>query len=375
MKKIFFMLLGVALLSSCCNCNCHQSQAEQEPGLKDFTGKYFFLGTALNTDHIIGADIEGVQTTVKHFAAISPENCLKPEEVHPEEGRYEWTIPDAYVEFGQKHGMFIHGHTLVWHSQCPDWFFFDQNGDTASYDLLKQRLEDHIATIVGRYKGKIHSWDVINESVIEGGLQRQSKWYKILGDDLYEIAFAAAAKADPDAELYLNDYNMTDPGRRERYVEIIKRLQSKGIKIDGMGLQGHWHLTRPELSEIQKSIDMFAELGLKVSISELDMSILPRRQQQITAAVDHNENFEQSLDPYKGNFPQEPLHDWNYRMQEFFQLFKDNADKIERVTVWGVTDQDSWLNNWPIQGRYDYATLITRNHRIKPVDYWIMKNY
>lgn len=375
MKKVFLMVLGAALLSSCCQNKCQCQSDNDEPGIKDYTGKYFYLGTALNTDHIIGADKEGVKTTVKHFAAISPENCLKPEEVHPFENVYEWTIPDAYVEFGQKNNMFVHGHTLVWHSQCPDWFFFDEKGDTASYDLLKQRLEDHIATIVGHYKGKIHSWDVINESVIEGGIQRQSMWYKILGDDLYKIAFSAAAKADPDAELYLNDYNMTDPGRRERYVEIIKRLQSKGIKIDGMGLQGHWGLERPAISEIQKSIDMFAEIGVKVSISELDMSILPRRQRQITAAVDHTENFEQSLDPYKGNFPQEPLHDWNYRMQQFFQLFKDNADKIERVTVWGVCDNDSWLNNWPIVGRYDYGTLITRDHRIKPVDFWIMKNY
>ncbi|MDO4197257.1 MAG: endo-1,4-beta-xylanase, partial [Prevotellaceae bacterium] len=146
MKKIPFLLLGAAaLLSSCCNCKCDQDAA-QEPGLKEFTGKYFYLGTALNTDHIIGADVEGVATTVKHFAAISPENCLKPEEVHPFENIYEWTIPDAYVEFGQKNNMFIHGHTLVWHSQCPDWFFFDEKGDTASYDLLKQRLETHIAT-------------------------------------------------------------------------------------------------------------------------------------------------------------------------------------------------------------------------------------
>ena len=189
MKKLFYMLFGAALLSSCCQNKCCQNEAAQEPGLKEYTNKYFYLGTALNTDHIIGADIEGVKTTEKHFAAISPENCLKPEEVHPFEGVYEWTIPDAYVEFGQRNNMFIHGHTLVWHSQCPDWFFFDEKGDTASYDLLKQRLEEHITTIVGHYKGKIHSWDVINESVIEGGLQRQSMWYKILGDDLYEITF------------------------------------------------------------------------------------------------------------------------------------------------------------------------------------------
>ena len=373
MKKIFFLLMGAALMSSCCNCG--KEQKSETPGLKEYTNKYFYLGTALNTDHIIGADVEGVQTTEKHFAAISPENCLKPEEIHPFESVYEWTIADAYVDFGVRNNMFIHGHTLVWHSQCPDWFFYDEKGDTASYDLLKQRLEDHITTIVGHYKGKINSWDVINESVIEGGLQRQSMWYKILGDDLYEIAFSAAAKADPDVELYLNDYGMTNPGRRERYVEIIKRLQQKGIKIDGMGLQGHWGLESPSIEEIQTSIDMFANLGIKVSITELDMSILPRRQRGITAAVDLNFQYEQSLDPYKGNFPQEPLHDWNYRMQQFFQLFKDNAEKIERVTVWGVCDQDSWLNNWPIVGRYDYATLITRNHRIKPVDFWIMKNY
>jgi len=372
MKKALIILGSALLLAGCCNCNCNK--ASDEKGLKEYTKPYFVLGAAINTDHIIGADIEGVQTLETNFSSISPENCLKPEEVHPAPGVYEWTIPDAYVELGLRNNMYIHGHTLVWHSQCPDWFFYDENGEFVSYDVLKERLEEHIATIVGRYKGKINSWDVINESVLDDGTMRPSKWYQILGDDLFEISFAAAAKADPSAQLYLNDYGMNNPGRRAKYVEIIKRLQSKGIKIDGMGLQGHWGLTYPSREEIQTTIDMFKELGVKVSISELDMSILPRRAFN-TAAVELNFAYEQSLDPYKGNFPQEPLHDWNYRMQEFFEIFKANADVIERVTVWGVCDQDSWLNNWPIQGRYDYATLFTRNHRIKPVDFWIMKNY
>ncbi len=366
-------MAGAALLSGCCNCSS-QKAAEEAVGMKDYTANYFVLGAAINTDQIIGADVEGVDAIKLHFSSISPENCLKPEEVHPSEDVYEWTIQDEYVDFGLRNNMYIHGHTLVWHSQTPDWFFFDENGNLASYELAKSRMEEHIATVVGRYKGKIDSWDVINESVLEGGVMRPSYWYQILGDDMYEIAFAAAAKADPDAKLYLNDYGMTDPGRRDKYVEIVKRLQSKGIKIDGMGLQGHWGMTSPSIDEIQKTIDMFAELGLKVSISELDMTILPRPQGN-SAAVDLNYGYDNSFDPYKGNFPQEPLHDWNYRMQQFFQLFKDNADKIERVTVWGVSDADSWLNNWPIQGRYDYATLLTRQHRIKPVGFWISKNY
>ena len=366
-------MLGAAALCGCAGNNCCSNMSEAKMGLKDAIKDNFVIGTAVCNDFIIGADPRGTEACLQHFNSLSPENCLKAEEVHPADGVYEFTIPDEYVEFGMKNNMFIHGHALVWHSQCPDWFFENADGSTVSYDVLKARLEEHIATVMGRYKGKIKSWDVINESVLESGEMRPSKWYQILGDDLVEIAFEAAAKADPDCQLYLNDYNMTNPGKRAKYVEIIKRLQSKGIKIDGMGLQGHWGLTSPSLESIQETIDMFANLGVKVSITELDMSILPSVTN--TAAVEQNFGYQKSLDPWDGKFPQEEMHDWNYRMQQFFQIFKDNASKIERVTVWGLTDDCSWRNYWPVVGRKDYATLLTRDYQIKPVDFWIMKNF
>lgn len=354
----------LALLASC---------APKDPGLKDATKGFFYMGTAMNANHITGSDINGQNTVIKHFNAITPENCMKMEEIHPANGRYEFTIPDMFVEFGLKNKMFIHGHTLLWHSQCPAWFFLNEDGTQVSADELRNRIKEHVTTIVTRYKGKIDSWDVVNECVLDNGEMRPSKFYEILGEEFIEIAFQAAAEADPNCTLYLNDYNMTAPGKRDTYVRIIKNLQAKGIKIDGMGLQGHWGMTSPSLEAIQTSIDAFHNLGVKVSITELDMSILPRRVS--TAAVEQNIEFSQELDPYKGNYPQELLHDWNYRMQQFFELFKVNADKLERVTVWGVSDNDTWHNNWPIEGRIDYSTLIDRNYQMKVVGHWLMQNY
>ena len=372
MKRTVTVLAMAAALACCFSCSAPKEKAE--PGLKDATKGYFYMGTALNGNHVIQSNPEATKAILQHFNAISPENCMKCIEIHPYKDVYEFTLPDAYVEFGLEHNMFIHGHTLIWHSQLAPWFCSNEDGSDVSPEELERRIVDHVTTIVSRYKGKIDSWDVVNECVLDNGEMRPTKFYQILGDRFIEIAFKAAAAADPDCELYLNDYNMTSHPKREKYVEIIKRLQAEGIKIDGMGLQGHWGLTSPSLDEIQKSIDMFADLGLKVSITELDMSILPGR--MATAAVEQNwGSSNRSVDPYDGNFPQENVHDWNYRMQQFFQLFKDNAEKLERVTVWGVSDNDTWRNYIPITGRKDYATLLDRNYQIKPVDFWIMKNY
>ena len=372
-KSLLLPVLALASMSALVSCTGNKPVAE-EPALKSVFPDYT-VGVALNVRQAAGQDKLADSLVTRHFNSIVPENCMKHEEIHPAKDTYNFEDADQFVQYGVDRGMQIIGHCLVWHSQCAPWFGVDKDEKPVSAEVLKQRLKDHITTIVSRYRNRVDGWDVVNEMVEDDGSYRNSFFYQILGAEYIPLAFQYAHEADPNAELYLNDYAMASPGRRERYVEIIKRLQSKGIKIDGMGLQGHWGLEYPTLDEIQTSIDMFAELGIKVSITELDMSILPRRQQGITAAVDLNFQYEQSLDPYKGNFPQEPLHDWNYRMQQFFELFKKNADKLERVTVWGVCDQDSWLNNWPIVGRYDYATLITRNHRIKPVDFWIMKNY
>ena len=228
MKKILiFAALG--LITAC--------TAPEEKGAKDVFAEHFYLGTALNEAQITGLDTKGVETIKKHFNSIVAENCMKSEEIHPEEGVYDFTLADKFVEFGEANDMFIIGHCLVWHSQLAKWFPYDDEGNFVTPDVLKERMKEHITTIVTRYKGRIHGWDVVNEAILEDGSYRKSPFYQILGEEFIPLAFQYAHEADPDAELYLNDYGMNNPGRRDTYVKIANELKARGLRIDGIGMR------------------------------------------------------------------------------------------------------------------------------------------
>lgn len=368
MKKLpVFQFLAISLLIATTLPACNSARVEKEKTLKDALEGKFYIGTAVNPSHILGRDTLSLNIITKHFNSIVAENCMKAERIHPEEGKFNFDLPDRFIEFGEQNNMHIVGHTLIWHSQAPKWFFVDDEGNEVSREVLIERMRHHISNVVGRYKGRVHGWDVVNEAIVEDGSYRKSKFYEIIGEEYVELAFQFAAEADPDAELYYNDYGMGNPGRRKGVVEMVKKLQSKGIKIDGIGMQGHLNLESLNLEEFEKSIIAFSELGLPVMITEFDLTILPFPTGETTADVGLRAEYEARMNPYADGFTEEALAEWNEACTNVFRLFLKHQDKISRVTAWGVTDNHSWKNNWPIRGRNDYPLLFDRDYQPKPV--------
>jgi endo-1,4-beta-xylanase len=320
------------------------AQAQTPVTLKDAFQGIFRVGAAVNQRQFSGQDARGGAIIQAQFNTISPENVLKWESVHPRADGYAFEGPDQYVAFGEKNGMFVIGHTLVWHSQTPKWVFegVDREG------LLK-RMREHIMTVVGRYKGRIGGWDVVNEALNEDGTMRQSPWMKIIGDDYLAKAFEYAHEADPKAELYYNDYSLERPDKRNGAVELIKKLQASGAKVAAVGLQGHDKMDFPSIEEQEATIAAFEKLGIKVNITELDIDVLPAK-----------------VDPYKDGLPETVQQALAQRYADLFGVFLKHRGTISRITFWGVTDGDSWLNNWPVRGRTSYPLLFDRNGQRKP---------
>ena len=262
--------------------------------------------------------------------------------------------------------MFIVGHNLVWHSQIPAWVFRDDKGNFVDRETLLKRMHDHIQTVVGRYKGRIQSWDVVNEALNEDGTLRQSLWLKIIGEDYIEKAFEYAHEADPQAQLTYNDYSLENRAKRKGALALIAKLKAQGIPVTSVGLQGHNSLEWPSVKEEDATLSAFARLGVKVVISELDIDVLPRAAQQQSADVSLNVEQDPKLNPYAGGLPQSMQRKLARRYADLFRVYLKHRDVITRVTFWGVTDGDSWRNDWPVKGRTSYPLLFDRNGQPKP---------
>jgi len=339
--------------------------ANAQPALKDVFKDDFLIGAALNPRQFAGVTNAEVQIIEKHFNTITPENALKWGFIHPRPDQYAFTQADRFVEFGQKQGMFIIGHTLIWHSQTPRWVYQDQDGKPLSREALLERMREHIHTVVGRYKGKIRGWDVVNEALNEDGTLRQSPWLKYVGEDYLVKAFQFAREADPDAELYYNDYSLEEGRKREGALNLVKKLQAAGIKLTGVGLQGHYSLEHPSAQQIQETIEAFSRLGLKVMITELDVDVLPAPNGFGGADVSMNFAADPKLNPYTNGLPAGIEQRLARRYAELFHLFLTERS-VARVTFWGVSDRSSWLNNFPIRGRTNYPLLFDRTGQPKP---------
>ncbi|MBS4812129.1 MAG: endo-1,4-beta-xylanase [Bacteroides sp.] len=360
-KHIASALLIAAFVAACGN---QKATVVEEPSLKDAVGDKFLMGVALNVNQSSGVDTSSIKLVKQHFNSIVAENCMKCEVIHPEEDRYDFTLADQFVSFGEKNGMAVIGHCLIWHSQLAPWFCVDEKGNNVTPEVLKQRMKNHITTIVTRYKGRIKGWDVVNEAILEDGSYRKSKFYEILGEEFIPLAFQYAHEADPDAELYYNDYAMNMPGKREGVVKLVSSLKEKGIRIDAVGMQGHMGMDYPDINEFEQSIVAFAGTGVKVMVTEWDMSALPTVKQ--SANISDTVAYQKMLNPYPETLPDSVSKAWNNRMKQFFGLFEKHADVISRVTAWGVSDSDSWKNDFPVKGRHDYPLLFDRNYQPKP---------
>ena len=292
---------------------------------------------------------------------------MKSEVIQPVEGEFDFTLSDQFVKFGQDNKMFIIGHTLIWHSQVPKWFFVDENGKDIGPEVLKERMKKHIQTVVSRYKGKVHGWDVVNEAIEDDGSWRKSKFYQILGEDFIRLAFEYAHEADPNAELYYNDYNMAVQKKRDAVIAMVNNLKAQGVKIDGIGMQGHLLMDFPSVEEFEKSIEALGATGAKVMITELDLSILPNPFSKASADISNTADYQEKMNPYKNGVPSDKMIEWENKYLDFFKVFFRHSDKISRVTLWGLTDKDSWKNNFPIRGRTDYPLFFDRNYQPKPI--------
>ena len=366
--RVIALFLSVLLTAAC---------TAGEPTLKKaFEGK-FILGAAVNQRQILGTDVPGDSVLFRHFGAIEPENCLKSAEIMPTFGQYNWELADKYVDFGEKNGLDVFGHCLIWHSQCTPDFCYDKDGQLISPELLKERMKQHITTVMTRYKGRIKGWDVVNEAILEDGSYRPSPFWQILGEDFIPWAFQCAQEADPDCELYYNDYSMHEPKKLDTVIEMVKKMQAQGIRIDAIGFQGHVGMDYPDLELYESHLRRVKEeTGLDVCITELDMSILPSVTQSADVSginwfeamrdPETREALLAKLDPYKDGIPEDVYAAWNERMGTFLEMFLRNSDVVRRINLWGVTDDDSWKNNWPVPGRHDAPLWIDRNFELKP---------
>jgi endo-1,4-beta-xylanase len=350
------------------------ASCSREPaGLKDAFKGDFLIGTAMNARQITGADKKAKPFIARNFNSVTAENVMKWERIHPDPGRYEFTLPDSMVAFACRNDIAVIGHCLVWHAQTPAWVFQDSLGKLLTRDALLERMRDHIFTVVKHYKGLVKGWDVVNEAVDEDGSLRKTNWLEIIGEDYLEKAFEFAHEADPDAELYYNDYNNEERAKREGVIRLVKRLQSKGIRIDGIGIQGHWHLDSPDLNIVDESIRKYSSLGVKVMITEMEINVLPTPVWLYGADISKTAAYRDSLNPYVQGLPDSVQVKLADRYAELFRLLLQQRENISRVTFWGVNDGYSWKNNWPIPGRTNYPLLFDRNYEPKPAYYAVIK--
>jgi len=338
----------------------------QPATLKDAFQGIFRIGAALNPSQFDETNARDVAIITAQFNTISPENVLKWEAIHPRPDGYNFDPADRYVAFGEKHKMFIVGHNLVWHSQVPAWVFRDDKGAPLTRDALLERMHDHIRTVVGRYKGRIGGWDVVNEALNDDGTLRKSQWLNIIGDDYIAKAFQFAHEADPAAELYYNDYSVENEPKRNGAVALVKKLQAQSIPITAIGLQGHDHLDWPTAKQQSDTIEAFAALGIKVNITELDVDVLPRNAPGNSADVSAASTGGGGLNPYTAGLPDSAQQALARRYAELFGIFVKYRASVTRVTFWGVTDGGSWLNNFPVRGRMNYPLLFDRDGKPKP---------
>ncbi len=371
MRKITTLTLGLMLTGAAFAQKTNT--AVQTPTLQESMGKYFLVGAAVNTDLVDGKTPETEAMTIKQFNQVVAENCMKGEVNHPEVNRFDFRDGDKLADWAQRNGKTLIGHCLVWHSQPPKWMFTDADGKQVSRETLIGRMYNHIMTVVTHYKGKVKGWDVVNEAIEDDGSYRKSLYYKIIGPEYIELAFQFAHEADPNVELYINDYSMAKPDKREAYCKIIRNLKAKGLRIDAIGMQSHNGYNYPDYAEYEKSIEAFAAEGVKVMMTELDMNMLPNPEGFGGADISQNFELQKKYNPYVNGLDKKAQKLFNQRYLDLFKIIERHKDAISRVTFWGTSDESSWLNGWPINGRTNYPLLFDRNNEMKPVGKEIVK--
>jgi endo-1,4-beta-xylanase len=339
------------LLAQGCHSGKVQSTDNKTKGLKDYYADYFTMGVAVSPQGLKRP--EEAQLIIQNFGSMTPENAMKMGPIHPRENDYYWRDADSIVAFAKEHHLKIRGHCLCWHNQTPRWLFIDSSKipvDTVSKEVLLKRLKDHITAVVSRYKDAVYAWDVCNEVISDNPNEyfRNSPWYKICGEEFVARAFEYAHEADPNALLFYNDYNETNPVKREKIFRLVKGLKDAGVPISGVGLQSHWSMYDITGGQIDSTLSRFAELGLKIQVTELDLKVQHNgtraRQDSIAGYTAEKEQVQTS----------------QYEM--IFKLFRKYRDVISAVTFWNVSDKYSWLDR---RGGKAYPLLFDTTYQPK----------
>lgn len=350
-KRILISCLIVCAAAAATVYGEDKAEADLKSLKEAYAGK-FLIGAA---GDLRGYSSDELANIKMHYDIVTPENSMKPQPTQPTGNNFNFSTPDAMVDWCMKNDVKVWGHTLLWHAQTGRWFFEGPDGQPASRELALERLKKHIFTVAQRYKGRVVGWDVVNEAIDDRGTGRtenlrRSSWYTAVGPDVLTQAFKWAREADPDAELYYNDYNIeqgavANTGKHASSMMLLKRLIEEGAPITGVGIQGHWHLDT-NLADVEKAITNYASLGLRVAITELD----------VTATGDNSGEFNVRGG---GTIPEENYQKQAEVYRKLFEIFLRHADVIDRVTFWGISDTRSW------RGRQN-ALLFTGRLEPKP---------
>lgn len=377
-------LLTMGALMASCGQKAAQTE-EQTIGLAEAYADCWYTGVSVNQwevsasddvlQHNYSGNVSNDQTEhwnmiTRNFNWTVAENCMKCEVIHPEEDRYDFTLGDQFVNKAKAAGMKVLGHNLIWHSQCAPWFFVDGNGKLVSAEVLKARMKEHITSIVTHFKGRVDAWDVVNEAFEDDGSFRNSLFYQILGEEFLPLAFQYAHEADPDAELYYNDYSMNKATKVEAVCNFFRPLIEKGLPITAIGMQGHIILEDGGdeiVAQYAHSIETIAALGLRTGFSELDLSVLPNPFGFSGANVSDIFAYRPEMDPYREGLSETQSAAFDKFWIDFYTMLLNHKESIDRVTFWCTNDGNSWRNDFPIRGRMDYATLFGRDGKPKPV--------
>jgi endo-1,4-beta-xylanase len=364
--RVVFQAIGAAAVGGLALVQAGGMARGDQPSLKRLAPKGLLIGAALNTRQVEGGDPVSLDIVTRQFNSISPENVLKWGAVHPAPDRYVFEPVDKYVALGKEHGLAVIGHVLVWHQQTPAWVFAGQAGGRADRDTLLSRMRTHIQTVVGRYRDRIHGWDVVNEALDDDGTLRKTPWLEAIGPDYVAKAFEYTHAADPAAELYYNDFNLWKPAKREAAIRLVKDLRAGGLRVDGIGEQAHWGIDEPPLAEIDRTIaETAAGSGVKVLLTELDIDVLPRDPDMWGADLSKKATIRATTNIYPDGLPDAQQQALARRYADIFTLVLKHRGVVSRVTFWGVTDAQSWLHNFPIPGRVNYPLLWDRQGQPK----------
>jgi len=323
-------------------------------GLKDVWKNSFLVGAAVNSNVLKHKETDSI--IKRHFSSLTMENSMKLGLIQPEENKWNWDECDFVVDYAKKNDLRLRGHTMIWHNQNPPWLFVDGDREVSKTKLFK-RLEDHIETVTKRYNDTIYAWDVVNEAIDtdkgdENGF-RLTNWYKIFGTEIYDFAFKCMREANPNAKLFLNDYNNEIGPKMDATIRFLSSLLDRGIPIDGVGLQGHWYYNFPDEKVLREALQRYSALGLNIELTEVDISVY-----QWGEAREESDFFKTR--------PEERILEQFKRYMEIFTIASEYP-AVKNITTWGVADNYTWLDDFPVKNRKNWPLLFDEHCAEKPV--------